>query len=147
MTIEQSYSKAPHFDETAVLCRDIYGREWSSLSELNQTATREIARTLGITTEFRDSREFKVRGSKSGRLLALLQQMGATRYISGPSAKTYLDLAAFERAGIAVTWKDYGAYPEYRQLHGPFVGDVSIIDLLMCCGPASADYIWGRDRS
>ena len=144
MTIEQSYGRAPHFVDVAGFLRDVYARVWPSLSDLNQTLTKTIARDwLGIGTEFRDSREFALDGSKSDRLLSLLQQLGATRYISGPAAKAYLDVAAYERAGITVTWKDYPAYPEYAQLHGPFVPDVSIVDLLMCCGTSAPDYIWG----
>jgi len=145
MTIEQSYGRAPHFADVAGFLRDVYARVWPSLSDLNQTLTKTIARDwLGIGTEFRDSREFALDGSKSDRLLSLLQQLGATQYISGPAAKAYLDVAAYERAGISVTWKDYPTYPEYAQLHGPFVPDVSIVDLLMCCGDTAPDYIWGH---
>jgi hypothetical protein len=42
-----------------------------------------------------------------------------------------------------VTWKDYSTYPEYRQLNGPFAANVSIVDLLMCCGDTAPEYIWG----
>jgi hypothetical protein len=42
-----------------------------------------------------------------------------------------------------VTWKDYSTYPEYPQLNGPFTPNVSIVDLLMCCGDAAPYYIWG----
>ena len=45
----------------------------------------------------------------------------ATQYVSGPAARDYLDLAAYRDAGISVVWKDYGTYPDYAQLHGPFV--------------------------
>jgi hypothetical protein len=41
-----------------------------------------------------------------------------------------------------VVWKDYSTYPEYPQLHGPFVPNVSIVDLLANCGPAAPSYIW-----
>ena len=144
MTIEQSYGKAPHFSAFSDFFRDIYARPWPSLSDLNQTLTKTIARDLlGIGTTFRDSREFSLDGSKSDRLLSLLRQLGATRYISGPAAKAYLDVAEYKRAGIDVAWKDYSTYPEYRQMHGPFVPDVSIVDLLMSCGDTAPQYIWG----
>ena len=38
---------------------------------------------------------------------------------------------------------DYSGYPEYEQLHPPFMHHVSIIDLLLNCGPEAAYYIWG----
>ena len=143
-TVEQSYGRAPHFEFGAGFLRELFARRWTSLSELNQTAITLIARErLGITTRFRDSREFLVDGQKGDRLLRLLQAVGATEYISGPSAKAYLDVDAYARAGIAVRWKDYSAYPEYPQLHGAFVPNVSIIDLLVSCGPSSPEFIWG----
>jgi hypothetical protein len=144
MTIEQSYRRAPHFARFEPFFRDIYDRPWTSLSELNQTVTKSIARDLlGITTEFRDSREFTLQNSKSDRLLSLLQQLGADRYISGPAAKSYLDVDAYEKAGIRVEWKDYSTYPEYAQLHGAFVPNVSIVDTLLCCGEQAPAHIWG----
>jgi hypothetical protein len=142
-TIEQSYRRAPHFAMFAGFFREIYARPWSSLSELNQMLVKTIATEfLGIRTEFRDSREFQLDGRKGDRLLNLLAELGTTEYVSGPSARNYLDVAAFRDAGITVVWKDYGSYPEYPQLHGPFVPDVSIVDLLMCCGLRAPFHIW-----
>ena len=144
MTIEQSYRKAPHFAKYEPFFRDVYAREWTSLSELNQSVIKSIAGgLLGITATFRDSREFTLQQAKSDRLLSLLQQLGATRYISGPAAKAYLDVGAYASAGITVEWKDYTTYPAYPQPHGAFAGDVSIVDTLMCCGDGAPDYIWG----
>jgi hypothetical protein len=36
---------------------------------------------------------------------------------------------------------DYGGYPEYAQLHPPFVHGVSILDLLFNCGPDARRYM------
>ena len=144
MTIEQSYRRAPYFEKVAPFLKETYAREWRSLSELNQATITGIAKDmLGITTVFRDSREFALQHSKADRLLALLQQLGADEYVSGPAAKAYLDVDAYARAGVTVTWKDYGTYPVYSQLHGPFVPDVSIVDVLMCCGGEAPQYLWG----
>jgi WbqC-like protein family len=144
MTIEQSYKRAAHFESVAPFFRSVYEREWRSLSELNQTTIKAIARDmLGVTTEFRDSREFALQSAKGDRLLSLLQQLGADEYVSGPAARAYLDADAYAQAGVSVTWKDYGSYPEYPQLHGAFVPDVSIVDVLMCCGDRAPQYLWG----
>jgi hypothetical protein len=144
MTIEQSYARAPGFAACQGFFRDIYSQAWPSLSELNQTLIRRISREwLGITTPFRDSREFQLSGSGSERLLDLLTQVGAREYISGPAARSYLDADEYQRHGITVRWKDYTTYPPYPQLHGPFEGSVSIVDLLMNCGEKSPYYIWG----
>jgi len=144
MTIEQSYKRAPYFHQFEPLFRDFYQKRWTSLSELNQLLIRTIAHdVLGIQTSFADSREHTLSGSKGERLLGLLEKLGAHEYVSGPAARDYIDLAAFERAGIQVQWKDYSGYPEYPQLHGPFAPNVSIVDLLMCCGERAPHYVWG----
>jgi hypothetical protein len=143
-TIEQSYRRAAHFSRFRDFFREIYAEPWTSLSEFNQTLTRRLAREcLDIQTEFRDSREYALSGSKADRLLGLLRTVGADEYVTGPSARQYLDPDAFAQSGVRVIWKDYSGYPEYPQLHGPFASRVSIVDTLMCCGDQSARYIWG----
>jgi len=144
MTIEQSYHGAPGFARYRDFFRSIYTRSWESLSQLNQTTIRAIAGDLlGIRTQILDSRDFDLQGKGSDRLLMLLKKMGATDYISGPSARTYLGAEAYERNGVRVHWKDYGSYPQYPQLHGAFAPDLSIVDLLMNCGEDAPRYIWG----
>lgn len=147
-TIEQAYARAPHFAGIGGFLRGVYSRTWPSLSNLNQTLVKTIAgEFLGIRTEFRDSREFRLDGRKGDRLLGLLTELGATEYVSGPAARGYLDLDTYRDAGVNVIWKDYSSYPEYPQLHGPFVPQVSIVDLLANCGTDAPFYIWGYRQS
>ena len=144
MTLEQAYRKAPGFARYHDFFKSAYGREWTSLSALNQTLIRAIATEfLGIATEIRDVRDYQVEGSGSDRLLGLLKQLGATDYISGPAARAYLDQPAYLREGICVHWKDYSTYPEYPQLHGAYDPHVSIVDVLMNCDDRASDVIWG----
>jgi hypothetical protein len=144
MTIEQSYHDAPGFARYGEFFRSVYTRSWESLSELNQTMIRAIAGDLlGIRTEILDSRDFDLQGKGSDRLLMLLKKMGATDYISGPSARSYLGAESYARNGVRVHWKDYSSYPPYPQLHGAYAPDLSIVDLLMNCGEEAPRYIWG----
>ena len=144
MTIEQTYRSAPGFARYREFFRSIYSRSWESLSGLNQTMIRAIAGDLlGIRTQILDSRDFDLQGKGSDRLLMLLKKMGATDYISGPSARSYLDAESYARNGVRVHWKDYSSYPQYPQLHGAYAPDLSIVDLLMNCGEDSPRYIWG----
>jgi hypothetical protein len=144
-TIRQNYSKAPYFDRYAPLLEEtLTARRWATLSQLNQYLIRSIAEEfLGIHVEFRDSREYKLAARKLDRLCDLLRQSGADTYISGPSAKDYIDEAHFDALGIDLCWKDYSGYPEYAQLYPPFDHAVSIIDLLFHVGPEAPGYIWG----
>lgn len=144
-TLRQYYGKAPYFALYADLLRYVYIEcTWTTLSELNQYLIRTISRELlGISTAFADSREYVLTGRKQERLLQLLHAVGATTYLSGPTARSYIDPEAFARAGICLRYKDYTGYPEYPQFHPPFDHHVTILDLLFHTGPRAPHYIWG----
>jgi len=72
--------------------------------------------------------------SKTERLVQLCRRANATHYLSGPSARDYIDAAQFARAGVELEYADYGGYPEYPQLYGKFEHSVSILDLLFNTG-------------
>ncbi len=144
-TIRQFYSKAPHFKQYQDFFEHVYLEvRWRTLSELNQFLIMHIAREfLGIKIEFIQSAHFEVTSKKQERILDLLHAVGADVYVSGPSAKAYLDSARFGRAGIDLIWKDYSGYPEYSQFHPPFEHAVSILDLLFHMGEDASYFIWG----
>lgn len=144
-TLVQNYSRTPYFSRYTPLLEHIYlERRWTSLSQLNQFLIRTICTEyLGIKTQFRDSREFSLTGSKFNRLLDLLLQSGAKSYLSGPAAADYIDPGPLASAGISLAWKIYDGYPEYSQFHPPFDHFVSILDLLFHTGTDAPWFIWG----
>jgi len=144
-TFIQYYSKTPFLKEYYPFFESIYlAKEWNNLSELNQFVITSISREiLGITTIFKDSREYNAVGQRTGRLIDILKKVKADVYISGPRAKGYIDEKQFDDAGIKLIFKDYSKYPEYPQLYPPFDHCVSIIDLIFNVGPDAPKYIWG----
>ena len=142
--IKDSYSRTPYFTRYREFFEHVYLESvWTNLSALNQFLIEKISKDyLGIQTDFGDSREFHPKGVKLDRLMDLLQKAGATSYVSGPSAKGYIDETKFVDAAIELFYKDYTGYPEYPQLFPPFEHAVSILDLLFNCGPVAPDYIW-----
>lgn len=142
--IEASYSSAPHFEAYRPCFEKIYlHRTWQRLSDFNQQLIQTISQWLGITTRFRDSRELALDGRKQDRVLEILELVDADVYVSGPAARDYLDPQRVADTGVELRWKDYGGYPEYPQLHPPFVHEVTVLDLLFHTGPDAAHYIWG----
>jgi len=132
-TLYQSYRSAPYFRQIEPLIDEIFrARTWEFLSELNRHCIERISRTLGIATRFVDSKELRLEGGRVERLIGVLQQIGASEYLSGPSARQYLSGSEplFEQAGIRLLFKSYEGYPEYSQLHSPFEPAVSIVDLM-----------------
>lgn len=143
--IERAYQDAPYFQSYRGFFEAIYlQRDWTSLSELNQFIIRGVARDLlGVPTTFERSTDYALTGAKGDRVIDLLKQAGATHYVSGPAARSYLTDEMLAADGIAVQWKDYAGYPEYPQLHGEFRHDVSVLDVLFHTGPAAPWHIWG----
>ncbi len=144
-TLQQNYGRSPHFERYRAYFEDVYlGQQWKSLSALNHSLIKHIARDfLGIVTEFADSRCWQLHGHKLDRLLELAEQSGATTYLSGPSAKEYIDPERFTKADIHLEWMSYSGYPEYPQRFPPFEHGVSVVDLLFNVGPDAPWYIWG----
>jgi WbqC-like protein family len=142
--ITQSYGKAPYFQRYAAALEQFYMLRTEFLADFTIELTIWLARELGINkTSFLRSSELGLPGGKTDRLVAILQKLGATHYISGPSASDYLEEDKLTAAGITLEYMSYN-YPEYRQLYPPFDPQVSILDLLFVAGPEAPKYIWGN---
>jgi hypothetical protein len=144
-TLEQYYIKAPHFKEYKGFLEYIYmEKKWEGLSELNHYIIKTIALDfLKCETVFELSETYSPEGKRLERLLDLLKKCGATSYITGPSAESYIDKNEFIANGIELIFKDYSGYPEYPQLYPPFEHYVSVLDLLFNTGSNAPYYIWG----
>ncbi len=142
-TLQQSYSKAPHFSRYAPHLETFYQTSHSQFSESVITLTQIMAKELAISgTRFAKSSDIGSVGAKSDRLIHVLKSVGASHYITGPAARNYLDQSLFDAAGITVEYMVYD-YPEYEQLYPPYDPAVSILDLLFMKGPEAPRYIWG----
>lgn len=139
--LEHNYRRAACFDEVASIVEPCYRMRFSGLSDLNGHLTRVICGYLGIATRISDSRSFPGQGDRVERLVQLCAHAGAHTYVSGPSARSYLDERAFAERGMRVEWHDYGGYPAHPQLWGGFVHEVTILDLLFNCGREAPRYM------
>jgi len=140
--LEANYRKASHYREIAAILEPIYlGRAHTRLSTLNREIIEAICSYLRVSTKISNSWDYQLSDGKTERLADLCQQAGATEYVSGPAAKDYLDEAKMREQGLNVVWFEYAGYPEYPQLWGNFSHQVSIVDLLMNCGPQAGMYM------
>ena len=140
--IQHSYRRAPYFDRYLPLLETLYQRHDEFLADFTIEFTIALAHELGNThTRFMRSSEIAgISGQKTDRLIQILQSAGATRYISGPSARDYIEKEKFDTAGITLEDMEYN-YPEYPQMYLPFDTYVSILDLLFMTGPEASNYI------
>jgi hypothetical protein len=141
-SITHNYSKSRYFKEYRDLFEDLYlGSKHKFLSEINYRFLIEICRILGIKTKISWSADYQLVEGKTERLVHLCKQAGASAYISGPSAKEYIDESLFAEEDISLSFADYSGYPEYNQLFPPFEHRVSIIDLIFSEGPNATRFM------
>jgi hypothetical protein len=134
------YRDAPFFSQYAGFFEEALTRRWDRLSSLNVYLISRICETLGITTHFINSRGLSLTGRKTDRLIQICRSCDATRYLSGPSARNYIEPEKFAASGVDVEYMVYD-YPPYPQQFGAFVEGASIVDLLFNCGPTSMEFI------
>jgi len=148
-TIHSAYARTPFFDAYAPQLREAYQRVTSNrLSDVNRSLLERVCQMLGITTPIRWSSEYHPREGRNERLIDLCVAAGATMYLSGPAARSYIDEQAFAAAGVGVRFADYSGYPEYPQPYPPFEHAVSALDLLFCTGSRALEYmknVWPAD--
>lgn len=142
-TLEQAYCKAPYFHEHAPFLEHVYARPWTRLGNLNRYMLEYFVTALGIRTPVVYASEMRAPGAATERLINLIRACNCDRYYSGAYAlEQYLDARMLADAGIALELQSWTS-PIYPQLHGPFEPDLSIVDLLMNCGPRSLDILLG----
>lgn len=135
------YSGCPFYSDLIQLLGDLGERDArSNLSRFNIELISRIAQYLQIKTPTMCSSEWKLTGKGTARLMDLLVKIGATTYLSGPSADAYLDKELFRTNGISLEYKAYNYLP-YPQLWGEFDGFVTVLDLIANCGPASSNML------
>jgi hypothetical protein len=134
-SIRLAYAKAPYFSKYAEMVEEFYSRKPEMLADFTIETTISLARTIGIdhTRFLRSSEIAGVEGTKTDRLISILEKVGATHYFSGPSARDYIENEKFAEAGIKLDYMGYD-YPEYPQLYPPFDPQVSILDTLFMMG-------------
>jgi hypothetical protein len=143
-----AYAKAPYFHRYASLLEPFYQRTDTLLADFTIDLTVALAREMGIAhTRFIRSSEIPgISGEKTDRLIQILTNVGAKHYISGPSARDYIESDKFDEAGITLEYMRYD-YPEYPQLYPPYDSHVTILDLLFMVGNQALSYITGSEET
>ena len=141
-SLTASYTKAPFFRTYVPLLESFYARRDERIADFTVDTTIALARELGIrhTRFMRASELTGIQGSRTTRLVEILKRVGADHYISGPSARDYVQTDEFDAAGIRLEYMEYD-YPEYPQLHPPFDPQVTVLDLLFMAGNRALDFI------
>jgi len=140
-TVEQSYARAAAFDEVY----PVYERELEAgetFVGLNIGLIEAFADHLGIgTRRVRLSELLPSFGQKTDLIVDVCRALDADAYLSGSGGgRDYTDEALLNEHGIELRYDEFES-PEYPQLWGDFEPSLSILDLLLNCGPASRELV------
>ena len=84
--------------------------------------------------------DLKLSGQKSDLVFNMCKHLKAKNYIFGGEGRNYADKEKFIESGVRPYFQEYN-HPVYFQIHGNFVPNLSITDLLFNMGPDSYDII------
>jgi hypothetical protein len=146
LSLKQSYSKAPYFNEYFKICEEAFQRNWEYLIDIDLWFIMKISECLGIdTAKIKRSSQLDVSGDRIERLIALCKLFKADIFYEGFSGKEYINELEFAKQGIKVVFQEYN-HPEYPQLYGRFIPYLSTLDLLFNCGPKSMEILMGSSE-
>lgn len=143
--IRQNYRNADHFDEIFSLIEPLYEDLPTLLADFNIRMIDVLTDRLGVRVPHVLSSDLSPRGVKNELLIDLLYKVGATRYLSGTGARSYMQPEVFAAAGIEVVWQSF-EHPVYRQQFGEFIPYLSILDALLNCGVEKTQQLIGKER-
>lgn len=143
--IAHNYARAPYFRHYSDLFEGLYREagKLELLSQVNYLFIKAICDLLGIQARLSWSMDYSLdmQAERTERLIQLCKQVDAVEYLSGPSAKDYMDESLIAENGLQITYMDYSGYPEYPQLYPPYDPAVSILDLIFITGKDALHYM------
>ncbi len=137
-SIQVNYSKAAFFDQVFPGLEKILSKDHELLYALNHELIQFVAELMQLKTKIIASSELLSEKTEDTlqKIINLLLSVNAEKYISGKGegSKRYLDEIMFNKKGIQLIWQEF-AHPEYRQLYGEFIPNLTILDALFNIGP------------
>lgn len=144
-SLEHAYKHAPYWDEHFGFLQKICSKQRQNLVELNLEILDYLRLALEIPQPFVRSSTFAIETSGSQRLVDICKALGARQYLTIASSHKYLDENLFRRHGIQLRYYKFEP-PIYPQLWGDFIANLSVLDLILTCGPKSAGLIHQAGR-
>ncbi|MEA9977522.1 MULTISPECIES: WbqC family protein [unclassified Pseudomonas] len=130
--ITQSYAKAPYFAQVMPLLERLLKFPVKNLALYIEHSIREICTYLHIGTPILRSSDLQIGTptDKQDRVLRIVQTFSCDRYLNPIGGIELYDPEYFAQNGIFLQFFKMDSI-EYRQFKRPFVGNLSIIDVLM----------------
>ena len=132
--VEQSYAKAPYLSAVAPILESVLTQRETNLGKYLFRSFQVVGEYLGISTELllSSSLEKDCALRAHEKVIAICKRLGATEYYNSVNGIPLYEphRALFEAAGIELKFPKMREAP-YPQFGGPFVPNLSIIDVMM----------------
>ena len=141
VSLENTYKKAPFFEEISGWMKEIFFKDYVLLNDLNTDLNFAILKYLKISTPIIFSSTLEKYGEKSDLVLSICNKLSANTYITGSGGLDYLVQEDFEKSSIKIELlsNQFKNYPQINSVE--FVSKLSILDLLFNVGVNSINYI------
>lgn len=114
LTLKHCYSKHPGWKDIEHQLEEIYLSSYTHLIQLNIDLLKHALKLFSIETPMLFASELQARGQKSERILNLCIKAKGTNYLYGSGSASYMDINAFEQAGICAQPQQF-KHPIYEQ--------------------------------
>ncbi len=139
--LSNSYARHAHAREMLEAAEWLGAATHSGLADLNIALLEGLRQKLGIMTPTLRSSQLGVTGARTGRLISMLEQLGATEYVTPPGALGYLQEDAFvEHTRIKLLVHNFQPTQYQQRETDEFVSHLSILDVVAHLG-------WGGTKN
>jgi hypothetical protein len=135
-----AYHHAPYLPDHMPFFDEVLRTHWTHLLPLNLAILDYLHEALEMKTPFQLSSELGAETTGTSLLVEICRRIGADVYLSSAPGRKFIDQRMFRQAGIEVRYFKYRP-PAYPQLWGPFLANLSVVDMLFNCGPRSRQII------
>jgi len=133
-SIKLTYCKSPFFEPVFELLEGTLNSKTELLATLNETLIANICNYLLIPTNLVKASDLSIeQEDRNIRLIEICKKLNGDIYLSGNGGKKYNNATLFNEKGIEIKYTEF-VHPTYNQLHGTFIPNLSVIDMLFMEG-------------
>jgi hypothetical protein len=131
-TVENFYRRAPSFDAVYPLVERVIRGPFTTIADMARASIREVCGHLGVKATIVESSSLYGNAHLKGqdRVIDTCRVEHADDYVNAIGGQALYSREAFLAQGVRLHFVRTGAI-EYQQFKAPFVGSLSVIDLLM----------------
>ncbi len=139
-SLREAYRHAPYLSDHLGLLEEIFSPGFFRIADLNTAVIAYILARLDAPVQLVRQSELGIEGKGIDLISGICTRLGARRFLTLPGARAHLEAGHFARLGIELAGLSPPA-PVYPQLWGPFIPNLSSLDLLLNCGPKAREII------